>query len=196
MFATVNGIRLFYDVLNPKLALTAAGADELPTLVCIHGGPGGDHMSLRPEIDLLCPSAHVVLFDQRGGGRSDAGPPQQWTLDQWADDVAGFCDALGIVKPIVFGNSGGGMVALRYAARHPNHAGAFVLVSTAPRIVPADRIADFERRGGPAAGAAARGLFERCAGRLWSHAPLPAHACVAALSDGAARARAAVSAST
>src|SRR5262245_19914746 len=190
MFVTVNGVRLFFDVLDPRLALTPAGADELPTVVCIHGGPGGDHTSLRPEIDLLCSSAHVVLFDQRDGGRSEGGPQQQWRLDQWAAAVAGSGDALGIVKPFVLGISGGGMVAMRYGARHPNHAGAFVLVSTAPRIVPADRIADFERRGGPVAGAAARGMFERCApedfGPYMQHC-LPLYM-RRTLSDGAARA--------
>jgi proline iminopeptidase len=65
-----------------------------------------------------------------------------------------------------------------------------VLASTAPRIVPADRIADFERRGGPSAGAAARGLFERCApedfGPYMRHC-LPLYM-RRPLSDGAARA--------
>lgn len=163
MYVDVNDARLFFDVLNPKLALTEAGAAESPSLVCLHGGPGGDHMALRPEIDRLVGYAQVILYDQRGGGRSDAGAPETWTLDHWVEDVAGFCDALGIARPIVLGVSGGALVAMRYAARHPDHPAALMLVGPATRFDAEARIADFERRGGPAAGAAARAMFERCA---------------------------------
>ena len=41
-----------------------------------------------------------------------------------------FCDALGIVKPIAYGASFGGMVLMIYATRHPEYAGKLVLVST------------------------------------------------------------------
>jgi len=38
-------------------------------------------------------------------------------LAQWGADVKSFCGALGIEKPIVYGASFGGMVALAYATR-------------------------------------------------------------------------------
>jgi pimeloyl-ACP methyl ester carboxylesterase len=44
------------------------------------------------------------------------------------------CDALGVAKPIVLGQSFGGFVAQRYIARHPGHAAKVILSSTAPRM--------------------------------------------------------------
>jgi pimeloyl-ACP methyl ester carboxylesterase len=64
-------------------------------------------------------------------GRSDRCLADQWNLDVWADDVVRFCDALSIVDPYVLGASFGGMVAMRYLARHPGHAAKVVLMCTA-----------------------------------------------------------------
>lgn len=38
--------------------------------------------------------------------------PSRWTIDVWADDIVRFCNALGIIKPIVFGQSFAGAVAV------------------------------------------------------------------------------------
>ena len=51
----------------------------------------------------LADIAQVIYLDQRGQGRSGGRDPATWTLAQWGDDVKGFCDALGIEKPIVYG---------------------------------------------------------------------------------------------
>lgn len=163
MHVAVDGARLFFDALNPKLALTTEGYEEKPTLVCVHGGPGGDHMGLRPEIDALTPHAHVLLFDQRGGGRSERGDPASWTLDRWADDVAALCATLGVEKPILFGFSGGAAIALRCAARHPDLPAGLVLAAPGTGYDAETLIADFARRGGPQAAVAARAMFARCA---------------------------------
>ena len=50
------------------------------------------------------------------------------------DDVVALCEALGIERPVVLGQSFGGFVAQRYAARHPGHPSAIVLSSTAARV--------------------------------------------------------------
>jgi proline iminopeptidase len=96
MFVEINGVRLFFDVLNPKLEIEGAGLKERPTLVCIPGGPGGDHQTMRPFFDRFPSVAQVVYLDPRGGGRSGQGDPSGWTLDQWGDDIAAFCDVFGI----------------------------------------------------------------------------------------------------
>ena len=87
----------------------------------MHGGPGFDHSGFRPDFDAFADIAQVIYIDHRGNGRSVAEPASTWTLAQWGDDVRGLCDALGIEKPIVFGQSFGGMVAQSYATRHPDH---------------------------------------------------------------------------
>jgi pimeloyl-ACP methyl ester carboxylesterase len=82
-------------------------------------------------------------------------------LAQWGDDVRGFCEALGIAHPIVFGASFGGMVAMAYATPHPDHPAKLILVSTeaAGDTYLERRVALFERFGGPEVGALARRRF-------------------------------------
>jgi len=101
----VNGVRLFFDVEGSGLVPDGPAMRERPTVVLLHGGPGFDHSIYKPVLSSLADIAQVVFLDQRGNGRSDPGPRESWTLDQWGDDVRGFCEALGIDRPIVLGMS-------------------------------------------------------------------------------------------
>jgi proline iminopeptidase len=158
MHVLVNGVRLFFDVEGAGLVPDGPVMREKPTLVLLHGGPGMDHSTYKPRFSQLADIAQVVYFDHRGNGRSDPGPRERWTLAQWGDDVRDFCEALGIVRPIVLGGSFGGMVALAYATRHPEHPAKLILVSTeaAGGTHLEERVALFERLGGPEVGALAR----------------------------------------
>jgi pimeloyl-ACP methyl ester carboxylesterase len=62
--------------------------------------------------------------------------------------VRAFCDVLGIVRPIVYGHSMGGFVAMLYGARHPGHAGALVLQSTMARFDLGRLVESFRRAAG------------------------------------------------
>ena len=161
MHVLVNGVRLFFDVEGARLVPDGTAMREKPTLVLLHGGPGMDHSSYKPRFSQLADIAQVVFLDHRGNGRSDAGARETWTLAQWGDDVRAFCEALGIERPIVFGASFGGMVALAYATRHPAHPSKLILASTeaAGATHLAERVALFERLGGAEAGALARRRF-------------------------------------
>jgi pimeloyl-ACP methyl ester carboxylesterase len=161
MHVLVNGVRLFFDVEGAKFVPEGPVMREKPILLLLHGGPGADHSNFRPAYSPLADIAQIVYLDHRGNGRSEDGPREAWNLAQWGDDVAAFCDALGIVSPIVVGVSFGGMVALAYATRHPAHPSKLVLISTeAAGGTHLDRrVALFERFGGPEAGALARRRF-------------------------------------
>lgn len=156
------GVRLFVDVDGAGLVPDGPVMVERPTVVLLHGGPGSDHSlfkaSVMPDYSDV---AQVVFYDHRGNGRSDKGSPDDWTLDVWADDVVRLCDALGIVSPIVVGESFGGFVAQRYLARHPEHPAAVVLGCTAPRLDVEVAAAAFARFGGPDAETAARDFWTR-----------------------------------
>ena len=104
---------------------------ERPTLILLHGGPGMDHSSFRPAFSQFADIAQVIYIDHRGNGRSDRQPRTTWTLAQWGDDLYEFCRALEIERPIVMGQSFGGMVAMAYATRHPEHPAKLILSSTA-----------------------------------------------------------------
>ena len=161
MHVRVNGVRLFFDVEGSKLVPDGPAMREKPTLLLLHGGPGADHSIYRPAYSALADAVQIIYLDHRGNGRSEDGPREDWNLAQWGDDVHAFCDALGIVDPIVLGASFGGMVALAYATRHPAHPSKLVLISTeaAGDTYLDRRVALFEQFGGPEVGALARHRF-------------------------------------
>jgi proline iminopeptidase len=158
MHVSVNGVRLFFDVEGAKLVPDGPVMREKPVLLMLHGGPGFDHSLYRPAYSALADVAQIVYLDHRGNGRSEDGPRETWNLVQWGDDVRAFCDALGIIDPIVLGASFGGMVALAYATRHPSHLSKLILISTAAAgdEYLERRVELFERFGGPEVGALAR----------------------------------------
>ena len=162
------GVRLFVDIEGAGLVPDGAAMREKPTLVLLHGGPGYDHSGFKPAFSRLADVAQIVYYDHRGHGRSDRRPAAEWTLDTFADDVVRLCDALGIVKPIVLGQSFGGFVAQRYIARHPGHARKVVLSSTSPHLGLARKLAVFERLGGAEAREVARRFWTAPSAATWA----------------------------
>lgn len=151
MRVQVGDVKLFFDVDGAKLLGDGPKMRERPTLLLLHGGPGFDHSIYKVNFPALADACQLIYLDHRGNGRSDRGDPSRWTLDQWADDVKLFCDALEIEKPVVFGASFGSMVAMNYAMRHPGHPRKLILASCAARINFERGLPVFERLGGPIA---------------------------------------------
>jgi proline iminopeptidase len=95
--------------------------------VFLHGGPGaGCDDRARRFFD---PGRYnVLLFDQRGSGRSR--PPASlaenttWTL---VEDIERLRQSLGIERWLVFGGSWGSTLALAYAQTHPERVSGLVL---------------------------------------------------------------------
>lgn len=160
MFANVNGVRLFFDVEGAEYVANGPVLRRKPTVILLHGGLGADHAVFKPEYSQRSDIAQVIYLDHRGNGRSDQSGPDHWNQAQWGDDLRGFCDALGIERPIIIGVSFGGFVAQAYFTRHPDHIGGLVLVSTAAKFDFDAMYKAFARIGGQAAGDAAR--------RYWS----------------------------
>jgi proline iminopeptidase len=102
----------------------ACGNPDGKPAVVLHGGPGsGRSAGLRRYFD---PGRYrVVLFDQRGCGRSTphAGDPRTDlaanTTDHLLADMERIRDRLGIDRWLLFGGSWGSTLALAYAERHP-----------------------------------------------------------------------------
>ena len=161
-------VRLYVDIEGCGLVPDGPGMREKPTLVLLHGGPGYDHSSFKPLFSQLADVVQVVYVDHRGHGRSNRRPASEWTLDVFADDVVRLCSALGIVKPIVLGQSFGGFVAQRYLARHPAHAAKVVLSSTSHHMGLNRKLAMFEQLGGPGARAAAQAFWQAPGPATWA----------------------------
>jgi proline iminopeptidase len=160
MRVSVGDCRLYVDVDGLGLVPDGPVMRERPTVVMVHGGPGGDHTVFKPGFGVLADVAQVVYYDHRGMGLSDLSTPDHWNHDQWADDLVALCDALGIVDPVVCGVSFGAIVALHYAVRHPGHAARVILDSGAPVTDTDERLAMFGRLGGSEAVAAAQAFFD------------------------------------
>jgi pimeloyl-ACP methyl ester carboxylesterase len=126
----VNGTRLWFDVDGPALVPEGSEMRRRPTVVLVHGGPGvWDHSYFKPEFAPLAEHAQVVYLDLRGHGRSEWGDAAVWGFEACADDIRGFCDTVGIERPIVFGHSMGAPIVLLYGARHAGHAAGLIVQS-------------------------------------------------------------------
>ncbi|MGB7319511.1 MAG: prolyl aminopeptidase [Planktotalea sp.] len=103
------------------------GNPEGVPVIVLHGGPGGGcSPAMRRYFD---PDVYrVVLFDQRGCGRSKphSSVSNNTTWDLIAD-IERIREALGIEQFIVFGGSWGATLALAYAQTHPERARQLVL---------------------------------------------------------------------
>jgi pimeloyl-ACP methyl ester carboxylesterase len=152
-------IRLFVDIEGPQFVPDGPRMVERPVLVLLHGGPGADHSVFKPSFSRIADAAFVVYYDHRGHGRSDDGPVEGWTLENWADDVVRLCDALGIERPVVLGHSWGGLVASFYLARHPDHPSKVVLDSPVGPKNREHQVEAFRELGGDKAATAAEDLF-------------------------------------
>ena len=107
--------------------------DGKPALV-VHGGPGsGCSTGMRRSVD---PARYrVVLFDQRGCGRSlphasdpatDMSVNTTWHL---IADMERLREHLGIERWLLFGGSWGSTLSLAYAERHPERVSEIILVA-------------------------------------------------------------------
>lgn len=162
MRVLVNGVRLFFDVEGSAFVPAGPRLRRKPALIVLHGGPGADHSTLKPWFARLADIAQVIWLDHRANGRSDDGPPEAETLAQWGDDIAGFCAALEIERPIIYGLSFGGFVAQSAATRHPDLPSRLILASTACRSVFERKYDAFGTMGGPES--------RRAAERFWGGA--------------------------
>jgi pimeloyl-ACP methyl ester carboxylesterase len=149
MQVDVNGTRLWFDVDGAALVPDGSEMRERPVVVLVHGGPGGwDHSYFKPEFAPLVAHAQVVYLDLRWHGRSEWPDREPASFEVWADDVRGFCDALGIEQPIVLGHSMGAPVVLLYGARHPGHAAGLVALAAFSRFDVPRLVAGFRRVAG------------------------------------------------
>ena len=69
----------------------------------------------------------VVALDFRGHGQSAHAAPPAYAFDDYAADVAGTLDALGLDRAALVGHSLGGYVGALVAARYPARVGALVI---------------------------------------------------------------------
>jgi proline iminopeptidase len=130
--AHAEGVAYTQDVDIAYETLGKLGT-SLP-VIAINGGPGLTHayMVQNDVWERVAKGRLVVFYDQRGTGASKphgAGAaamiPQ--TMDAQVADLEAVRQALGLSKVALVGDSYGGLVAMAYAAAHPEHVAKLVL---------------------------------------------------------------------
>ena len=102
-------------------------------MIVLHGGPDFDHTYLLPELDRLAQHARLIYYDQRGRGRSaDGVRPEDVTLASEMSDLDALRRSIGAESVGLIGHSWGGLLAMEYAARHPDRVTRLMLLNTAP----------------------------------------------------------------
>jgi pimeloyl-ACP methyl ester carboxylesterase len=110
-----------------KIAYHEAGKGSV--VILIHG-LGADSRHWAANIGPLAQNFRVIALDQIGYGQSDK-PLMRYTVENFADYLQGFMQALNVPKASLVGNSLGGWVALDFAIRLPNQVEKLVLVDAA-----------------------------------------------------------------
>jgi pimeloyl-ACP methyl ester carboxylesterase len=111
------------EVAGVGIQVEDEGGDGVPVLLLHYGGA-----NLRmwdPVIPYLSGRFRCVALDLRGHGKSDA-PRFGYRPDDFAGDVAGVLDALGVRSTHIIGCSLGAEVGLSLAADHPDCVRSFV----------------------------------------------------------------------
>ena len=105
----------------------ASGNPEGIPVVFIHGGPGSGTSPVQRRF--FDPARYrIVLFDQRGSGRSTPhGELADNTTPHLIADMEQLRTELGITQWLVFGGSWGATLALAYGETHPESCLGFVL---------------------------------------------------------------------
>jgi len=124
-----DGVHIAYQV-------TGAGSVDL---VLMHGTVSHleiawDDPKLRRLYDRLGSFARLIRFDRRGMGMSDpldAIP----TFDEQLDDFGTVLEAAGSDRAAVMGTTDAGVLALSFAAAHPERVSAVVAFETSPRLL-------------------------------------------------------------
>jgi proline iminopeptidase len=129
------------------------GPAGAPPLLVLHGGPGAHHDYVLPQMLELARDHEVILYDQRGGGRSktDDRAPIGWRTH--VEDLDRVIAELGIDPLDIIGYSWGGLLAMLYAIEAAAGRTSFrprrlVLIDPAPvnRAFRAQFEAEFSRR--------------------------------------------------
>ncbi len=117
---TIGGVQLHLRQVDGP-----AGA---PTIIVLHGGPGGDFRSLL-ALSALSETHHIVFYDQRGAGFSERVTAEQLTLGDYITELNGVKRLVSPNAPVtLIGHSWGAMLATAYLGTYPEDVTAAVLI--------------------------------------------------------------------
>jgi proline iminopeptidase len=115
-------------MINGKnVFITKKGAGE--PIVFLHGGPGGSSDYFLPHMEPLEESFQIIFYDQTGCGRSEVEEGHSYSIDDEVNNLEEIRKALNLDKMTLFGESWGSILALSYAAKHPDRIHKLILTA-------------------------------------------------------------------
>jgi pimeloyl-ACP methyl ester carboxylesterase len=103
------------------------GPKDAPAIVLLHGSNADLH-TWEPWTAALKDKYRVIRFDQVGHGLTGPDPKDDYSRDNYVEDIVQVADKLGLEQFILGGNSMGGKHALAFAVKHPERLTGLVLV--------------------------------------------------------------------
>jgi len=105
-----KGVSL-YTVLYPK--------DNSETIILLHGGPGVP-MGFHQIVEVLSKKYQIIVFDQRGTGRSPM-TNTDYSMEAYVQDISSIAEQYSLTNFHIFGHSWGGLYAQIYAEKFPEN---------------------------------------------------------------------------
>ena len=115
-----DGMRLFVRQTGPLSG---------PVTFFLHGGPGGQITDGGYEMEEMLPGRRLVMYDQRGGGRSGHAEPAALTAARHVEDLEELRQHIGADRIAIIGLSWGSTLAAMYADKYPQHVERIVFLS-------------------------------------------------------------------
>lgn len=114
-----------------KLHYQEWGSESAPVILMLHGFGLSGHMF--DEFAERAQSRYrLIALDQRGHGDSEWAKDGDYSRDAFVRDLEHVRDALGLDRFVLMGHSMGGLNAVAYTAKHPEHVRALILVDVGP----------------------------------------------------------------
>ena len=117
---------LFAEIIGVKICYEMQGEGD--PVILVHGF-GSKKETWIAQFKSLSEHFKVIRFDNRGAGKSDR-PKEKYTMELFADDIAGLMDFLKIDKVHIIGWSLGGMIVQNFVIKYPERVNKMVLINT------------------------------------------------------------------
>ena len=113
-------------------AWITGGGSGSPDLVMVNGGPGLTHDYMTPLASLATPTRRVVMYDQRGVGKSTMPAKASYGQAAYVADLEAVRSYLGVDRVHLLGHSFGGWIVEAYVEAHPDKVASLILSNAEP----------------------------------------------------------------